>query len=95
MSNPEETIYNYLKGQNRPYSASDIFMNLQKKIGKTQVQRSIDSLVEAQKVIQKDFGKSKIYVINQSEFPPIEQEKIVSMQKNNALKDSLIIFKLE
>lgn len=39
-------IYAYLKDQNRPYSVNDIFLNLHKEVGKTAVQKALDSLVE-------------------------------------------------
>ena len=40
------TIFKYLYDQNRPYSVTDIHMNLHKEFGKTAVQKSLDGLVE-------------------------------------------------
>ena len=40
----------YLEQQNRPYSANDIFLNLHKEIGKTAVQKCLDSLVQVSRL---------------------------------------------
>ena len=39
-------VFKYLYDQNRPYSVTDIHMNLHKEYGKTAVQKSLDSLVD-------------------------------------------------
>lgn len=62
---PSEAVLNYLQKQNRPYSANDIFLNLHKEIGKTQLQKTLDQLVEQQKIKEKLYGKQKIYVVIQ------------------------------
>lgn len=45
-------VLNYMKQQNRPYSVNDIFLNLHKEIGKTAVQKALDSLVEVSMLIK-------------------------------------------
>ncbi|XP_069691125.1 homologous-pairing protein 2 homolog [Periplaneta americana] len=64
---PTEIILKYLRDQNRPYSANDIFMNLHKEVGKTSVQKCLDQLVEQGAVIEKVYGKQKVYVIKQED----------------------------
>jgi len=46
-----------MKSQNRPYSANDVCLNLQKKIGKTQVIKSMEQLAQEEKLIEKVYGK--------------------------------------
>lgn len=46
-------VYDYLKTQNRPYNANDIVNNLGQKHPKTAVQKSLDKLVEAKKIMEK------------------------------------------
>ncbi|MCL4128774.1 UNVERIFIED_CONTAM: hypothetical protein GTU68_029210 [Idotea baltica] len=72
-------IYDYLKQQNRPYSTNDIFLNLHKEFGKTAVQKSLDSLVEKGSIKEKTYGKQKVYVVNQDEFPPLDEAKLREM----------------
>jgi Fe2+ or Zn2+ uptake regulation protein len=58
---PDQVIYEYLKAQNRPYSATDLHLNLQKKIGKTQIIKSLEILATAEKLTEKVFGKVNIF----------------------------------
>ncbi|XP_025837439.1 homologous-pairing protein 2 homolog [Agrilus planipennis] len=62
-----EEIYEFLKSQNRPYSANDILQNVGKDHNKSAVLKSLDKLVHKNKVIEKVYGKQKIYCIAQDE----------------------------
>ncbi|KAG8200387.1 hypothetical protein JTE90_028565 [Oedothorax gibbosus] len=78
-SNPSQLILTYLKDQNRPYSAIDIFNNLHKEHGKTAVVKALDLLVSESKVKEKTYGKQKIYFIDQNEFATSENTNLASM----------------
>lgn len=54
---PEKMILEYMKTQNRPYSANDVFLNLQKKIGKTQVVKLMEEMSKKEKLVEKIYGK--------------------------------------
>lgn len=73
----EEAVKKYLATTNRPYSANDIVMNLHKQFGKTAVQKALDSLVIADDVLEKTYGKQKVYVIKQdpNDCPTAEEIK--------------------
>ncbi|KAI8989495.1 Tat binding protein 1-interacting protein-domain-containing protein [Pilobolus umbonatus] len=58
-------ISEYLKRVNRPYSATDIFNNLQGKYSKSIITKTLDLLVENSVVISKTYGKSVIYSVKQ------------------------------
>ncbi|XP_043240566.1 homologous-pairing protein 2 homolog [Amphibalanus amphitrite] len=73
------SVFKYLHDQNRPYSVTDIHMNLHKEYGKTAVQKSLDALVEEKKVMEKVYGKQKVYVVNQELFPKAEEAEIKGM----------------
>merc|ERR1712134_57772 len=75
-----------MKTQNRPYSANDVFLNLQKKIGKTQVIKLMEDLSKKEKLVEKVYGKAKIYVINQDEFPQIDTENLKNIETENDVK---------
>ncbi|XP_066998730.2 homologous-pairing protein 2 homolog [Anabrus simplex] len=62
-----DAVLKYLRDQNRPYSANDIFMNLHKEYGKTAVQKSLDYLVEKGKIKEKVYGKQKVYAVLQND----------------------------
>ncbi|XP_018897535.2 homologous-pairing protein 2 homolog [Bemisia tabaci] len=67
MTKEEDAVLKYLSDTNRPYSATDITMNLHKEFGKTAVQKALDSLVEKKKVREKLYGKQKVFCIVQPE----------------------------
>ena len=65
---PDSTVLEYLRQQNRPYSATDIFNNLHKEFGKTAVTKSLESLAAANKIMEKTYGKQKVYAPCQDVF---------------------------
>ncbi|KAK8743118.1 hypothetical protein OTU49_001538 [Cherax quadricarinatus] len=88
-----EKIKRYLEQQNRPYSVTDIFMNLHKEVGKTAVQKCLDHLVLNGSVKEKTYGKQKVYVFDQGQFPPLDEEKLKKMDNqvvelNKGIKDT-------
>ncbi|XP_045596094.2 homologous-pairing protein 2 homolog [Procambarus clarkii] len=76
-----EKIKRYLEQQNRPYSVNDIFMNLHKEVGKTAVQKCLDQLVGTGSIKEKTYGKQKVYVFDQEQFPALDEEKLKKMDK--------------
>lgn len=48
-----ETVYKYMKVQNRPYSINEIVSNLHNEYGKTAVQKAVDKLVSDGKLFEK------------------------------------------
>ncbi|XP_045576530.1 homologous-pairing protein 2 homolog isoform X1 [Salmo salar] len=60
-------IFAYLNEKNRPYSAQDVFNNLQKQhgLGKTAVVKAMEQLALEGKIKEKTYGKQKIYFADQ------------------------------
>ncbi|XP_043790747.1 homologous-pairing protein 2 homolog [Apis laboriosa] len=56
-----ETVYKYMKIQNRPYSINDLVSNLHNEYGKVAVQKAVDKLVAEGKIFEKVYGKQKLY----------------------------------
>lgn len=79
MSSPSDKVLSYLTSQNRPYSVNDIFLNLHREVGKTAVQKALDTLVADEKVREKVNGKQKAYVVNQETLETPEGENIDEM----------------
>ena len=68
-----DTVYQYMKVQNRPYSINDIVSNLHHEYGKTAVQKSIDKLVAGGKLFEKVYGKQKVYCVVQDSSHSVEE----------------------
>uniref|UniRef100_A0A3B4FTB4 Homologous-pairing protein 2 homolog n=1 Tax=Pundamilia nyererei TaxID=303518 RepID=A0A3B4FTB4_9CICH len=66
-------ILAYLNEKNRPYSAQDVFSNLQKQhgLGKTAVVKAMELLALEGKIKEKIYGKQKIYFADQSLLPNV------------------------
>lgn len=58
-------ILEYLKSQNRPYSATDVFNNLHGKVGKTAVAKLLGQMQESGVIHGKVYGKQWVYVARQ------------------------------
>lgn len=65
----------YLQSTNRPYSANDIFNNLQNKFSKAAIVKALDTLVATNEVCERINGKQKIYFLSQEHFE-IDNEKL-------------------
>ncbi|XP_032946820.1 homologous-pairing protein 2 homolog isoform X2 [Rhinolophus ferrumequinum] len=65
-----EILLRYLQEQNRPYSAQDVFGNLQREhgLGKAAVVKALEQLAQQGKIKEKMYGKQKIYFANQDQF---------------------------
>ncbi|KAK1160294.1 hypothetical protein AOXY_G20424 [Acipenser oxyrinchus oxyrinchus] len=74
-------ILNYLNVKNRPYSAQDVFGNLQKQhgLGKTAVVKAMELLAQQGKIREKVYGKQKIYFADQSQFTDVSETELKSM----------------
>ncbi|CAJ0825164.1 4619_t:CDS:2 [Entrophospora sp. SA101] len=58
-------VMEYLRKQNRPYSATDVINNLRGAVTKTVAQKVLNSLVEKNEVNCKPYGKQSVYCIKQ------------------------------
>jgi 26S proteasome regulatory subunit (ATPase 3-interacting protein) len=76
-----QTVLDYLRKTNRPYSVTDIFNNLHGVVGKTQVQKVLNQLAEAKEVQQKLYGKQSVYVITQDQFETPSSEELENMDQ--------------
>ncbi|XP_045889939.1 homologous-pairing protein 2 homolog isoform X1 [Micropterus dolomieu] len=67
-------ILAYLNEKNRPYSAQDVFCNLQKQhgLGKTAVVKAMEVLALEGKIKEKTYGKQKIYFADQAQFKEVK-----------------------
>ncbi|NP_001154951.1 homologous-pairing protein 2 homolog [Nasonia vitripennis] len=76
-----EAVYNYLKKQNRPYSAIDLASTLDKeKHGKSAIQKSLDKLVDSGKIFVKVNAKQKVYCVKQASNQNLEELKRIERE---------------
>uniref|UniRef100_A0A3B4FU76 Homologous-pairing protein 2 homolog n=1 Tax=Pundamilia nyererei TaxID=303518 RepID=A0A3B4FU76_9CICH len=74
-------ILAYLNEKNRPYSAQDVFSNLQKQhgLGKTAVVKAMELLALEGKIKEKIYGKQKIYFADQAQFKDVNDADLKAM----------------
>lgn len=74
-------ILAYLNEKNRPFSAQDVFTNLQKQcgLGKTAVVKAMEQLAQEGKIKEKVYGKQKIYFADQSQFEDVSDADLRKM----------------
>ncbi|XP_019950300.1 homologous-pairing protein 2 homolog isoform X1 [Paralichthys olivaceus] len=74
-------ILAYLNEKNRPYSAQDVFCNLQKQhgLGKTAVVKAMELLALEGKIKEKTYGKQKIYFADQAQFKDVSETDLKAM----------------
>ncbi|XP_074553694.1 homologous-pairing protein 2 homolog [Halichoeres trimaculatus] len=79
--NGASLILSYLNEKNRPYSAQDVFNNLQKQhgLGKTAVVKAMELLALEGKIKEKTYGKQKIYFADQSQFEDVSDADLQAM----------------
>ena len=72
-SEAEAVVSDYLKEQYRPYSVSDLVLNLHNRVSKPLMIKCLDSLVKKQVIISKSYNKMVYYVYNEK---TIDEEEI-------------------
>ncbi|SBT71971.1 Tat binding protein 1(TBP-1)-interacting protein, putative [Plasmodium malariae] len=81
-SEAKEKIFKYMKQTNRPYSVVNVYDNLHGSISKNSVQKLMDELSVENKLQCKEYGKAKVYLINQKEFKSLNMEEINKLKKD-------------
>eukprot|EP00049_Salpingoeca_infusionum_P025973 m.22960 g.22960 ORF g.22960 m.22960 type:complete len:225 (-) comp8437_c0_seq3:3121-3795(-) len=85
-----QTILKYMQDTNRPYNATDIAANLHGAIGKTLVTKTLSALAGSGDLVEKVYGKQKIYFIPQDELEKLSKEELAEAdQRINDLKQEV------
>ncbi|KAJ3190124.1 hypothetical protein HDU85_000415 [Gaertneriomyces sp. JEL0708] len=91
-----DVVLKYLKKQNRPYSAVDIFNNLGGAVNKVAVTKTLSQLVEEQQIHGKQYGKQWVYVAKQDEYEQPSKDALDEMDARIAhLKEQVATTKEE
>jgi len=81
----EAKVLEYLSSTNRPFNINDIQNNLHNEFGKSGIVKAIENLVEANSIIEKTYGKQKIYFINQEKFGELKEEDLKKLENQIGL----------
>ncbi|KAJ3171755.1 PSMC3 interacting protein [Geranomyces variabilis] len=91
-----DVVLQYLKKQNRPYSAADIFNNLGGQVSKTVVVKALATLAEEATIHGKANGKQWVYVAKQDEMEAPSKELMDEMnRKLSQFKDQNAVLQEE
>ncbi|XP_065507299.1 homologous-pairing protein 2 homolog [Caloenas nicobarica] len=76
-------LLQYLREQNRPYSAQDAFGNLQREhgLGKAAVVKALEQLAQQGQIREKAYGKQKIYFTDQEQLPAASDAELRSLDE--------------
>ena len=70
-----------MENNNRPYSVQDILNNFQGRLKKPLCQVVMDDLSEAKIFTLKEYGKAKVYLINQDLFDTANEEQLTILDE--------------
>eukprot|EP01025_Chloroclados_australasicus_P056879 TRINITY_DN70773_c0_g1_i1.p1 TRINITY_DN70773_c0_g1~~TRINITY_DN70773_c0_g1_i1.p1 ORF type:complete len:221 (+),score=26.01 TRINITY_DN70773_c0_g1_i1:100-762(+) len=74
---PESRVLSVVVTGNKPFSVQGVAdMVAQFNIKKTAVQKLLDGLVNKEKLVAKDFGKTRLYIPNQKKVPVLSSEEM-------------------
>ncbi|PPS93612.1 Homologous-pairing protein 2 [Cryptosporidium hominis] len=83
-----EAIFNYMKEQNRPYSVQNVVDNLHNIYSKKQVTDEMERLAVEGKFICKEYGKQKVYLIDQSDCKELNKDEMEALDKSISVCES-------
>ncbi|KAF9220422.1 TBPIP-domain-containing protein [Gyrodon lividus] len=76
----EDTILQYMKRMNRPFGAVDISANLKGAVPKSTTAKVLVALAEKGAIIQKTYGKTNFYVVNQSNIDTLPANDLAALE---------------
>lgn len=60
-----QSVLQFMQAGGRPYALNDVYDKLGKDFGKTALQKALDALTSQKKLIEKAYGKQKVYAVAQ------------------------------
>lgn len=85
----EDLVKQYLEEQYRPYSVSDLVLNMHNKVNKATMIKCLDSLVSQNIILSKTYGKMVYYVYKEKEIEAEQTEDTLNMEVINQIKEKL------
>ncbi|KAJ3757019.1 TBPIP-domain-containing protein [Lentinula raphanica] len=78
----ENKVLEYIRRMNRPYGAVDVAANLKGAVPKTATQKILVALAEKGELVQKNYGKTTFFVVNQTKIDTLSPEKISALEED-------------
>ncbi|KAL5107617.1 hypothetical protein TcWFU_004150 [Taenia crassiceps] len=78
---PVVDVLTYMTRENRPFSVNDIVAALQKTHGKTAISKAVDELVLEDSLIEKVYGKQRVFVVSQDKLPRPDGSELKAMDE--------------
>lgn len=66
-----------MESENRPFSFNDIQKRMGESIAKVAIQKSIELLVAKERMVEKTYGKQKIYCVN-NKLSKVNSEAVIN-----------------
>lgn len=86
----KKAVEEYLLRHNRPYSVQDILNCFQSTMRKRQCEEALTELVAEKVVSLKEYGKAKVFLINQDRFPAVDTKLLEELDEQiNIRRDEL------
>jgi len=83
-------IKEHMIKQKRPYSLQNVLDNMHGLVKRATAQKVLDDLSDDKTLTCKEFGKIKVYLANQDNFPTVSTEELAKIdEKIKVLKDDL------
>ncbi|KAF9236298.1 TBPIP-domain-containing protein, partial [Melanogaster broomeanus] len=76
----EDAILQYMKRMNRPFGAVDISANLKGAVPKPATAKILVSLAEKGAIVQKTYGKTNFYVVNQNDMDALPASDLAALE---------------
>ncbi|KIK21527.1 hypothetical protein PISMIDRAFT_12275 [Pisolithus microcarpus 441] len=76
----EDAVLQYMKKMNRPFGAVDISANLKGAVPKALTAKILVALAEKGEIVQKAYGKTSFYVVNQAKVETLPQEELRALE---------------
>ena len=91
-----DAIKEYMIKQNRPYSLQNVLDNMHGRVAKTIAVKVLDELTDKKVLVCKEYGKAKLYLANQDNFPTTSNEEITKLdEKIKGHKQTLADYQLQ
>ena len=82
----EQVLAKFMETQNRPYGVQDLLNNFQHQLTRPQCLRVVEILTESSILTCKEYGKAKVYLINQDLFPETNNEQLAMLDEQGQVR---------
>jgi hypothetical protein len=86
VPNTKIKIEEFMIKHNRPYSVQDVLNSFQSCMRKKQAEDALGQLVDEKIVSLKEYGKAKVFLVNQDRFPEVDSSLLEQLDEQINLR---------